>query len=82
MYCQQLNFRAQYMHNLRNDALSQTDYKSDEVREHQELVNRFARSLLEENENASTTDNPLWMRQLLLPHLEQFHQVSTSSMSE
>ena len=67
--------RAQYKHSA---ALSQIGHKADAVKNHQELVNKFAACLLKENENASTIENPLWMRQLLLPHLEQFHQVGTS----
>ena len=38
----------------------------------------FADCLLEEYENATATQSrdSQWMRQLLLPHLEKFHQVS------
>ena len=51
------------------------------IKQHHELVKRFAGCLLEEYENATATHphNPQWMKQLLLPHLEEFHQVSNFS---
>ena len=61
----------------------QIDHGSAAVRQHQELVERFAGCLLEEYENATTTHSydPQWMRQLLLPHLEEFHRVSNLAIS-
>ena len=48
------------------------------VKQHHELVKMFADCLLEEYENATATQSrdSQWMKQLLLPHLEKFHQVS------
>ena len=57
--------------------LCQIDHDSDVQ---QEVVKkRFADCLVRECENATTTHShdAQWKRQLLLPHLEKFHKVSS-----
>ena len=46
------------------------------VKQHHELVKMFADCLLEEYENATQFPGSQWTKQLLLPHMEKFHQVS------
>ena len=42
------------------------------IKQHQELVKTFAGCLQEEY---AQSQDPQWMKQLLLPHLEKFYQV-------
>ena len=48
------------------------------IKQHHERVKKFADCLQEEYEKATTTQShdSQWMKQLLLPHLEKFYQVS------
>ena len=57
----------------------QIDFDSGALaKQHHKLVKRFAGCLLEEYENATAAQfrDSQWMKQLLLPHMEKFHQVS------